>query len=83
MSETNKLVREGAENIAPPENKMGTMPLNKLLLSMALPMVISMVIQALYNIVDSLYVAGISESQNEFTAISLAFAAQSLRFCAD
>lgn len=77
MSETNKLVREGAENIAPPENKMGTMPLNKLLLSMALPMVISMVIQALYNIVDSLYVAGISESQNEFTAISLAFAAQS------
>ena len=76
MSETNKLVWEGAENIAPTENKMGTMPMNKLLLSMALPMVISMVIQALYNIVDSLYVAGISESQNEFTAISLAFAAQ-------
>ena len=60
----------------PTENKMGTMPINKLLISMAVPMVISMVIQALYNIVDSLYVAGISESQNEFTAISLAFAAQ-------
>ncbi|MBE6584530.1 MAG: MATE family efflux transporter [Ruminococcaceae bacterium] len=62
--------------IAPPENKMGVMPINKLLLSMALPMVISMVIQAFYNVVDSLYVAGISETQNEFTAISLAFAAQ-------
>jgi putative MATE family efflux protein len=61
---------------APAENKMGVMPPNKLLISMAVPMVISMVIQALYNIVDSLYVAGISESQNEFTAISLAFAAQ-------
>ncbi len=75
MSE-NKTVVQGGELLAPPENKMGTMPTNKLLLSMALPMVISMVIQALYNIVDSLYVAGISPSQNEFTAISLAFAAQ-------
>ncbi len=61
---------------APKENKMGTMPINKLLLSMALPMVASMLVQALYNIVDSLYVARISETQNELTAISLAFAAQ-------
>ena len=49
------------------ENKMGTMPINKLLLSMALPMVASMLVQALYNIVDSLYVARISETQNELT----------------
>ena len=58
------------------ENKMGTMPVNRLLISMALPMVASMLVQALYNIVDSLYVARISETQNELTAISLAFAAQ-------
>ena len=58
------------------ENKMGTMPINKLLISMALPMVASMLVQALYNIIDSLYVARISETQNELTAISLAFAAQ-------
>ncbi len=61
---------------APRENKMGVMPVNKLLISMALPMVASMLVQALYNIVDSLYVARISETQNELTAISLAFAAQ-------
>lgn len=61
---------------APQENKMGTMPINKLLISMALPMVASMLVQAFYNIVDSLYVAQISETQYEFTAISLAFAAQ-------
>ena len=58
------------------ENKMGVMPVNRLLISMALPMVASMLVQALYNIVDSLYVARISETQNELTAISLAFAAQ-------
>ncbi len=58
------------------ENKMGTMPINKLLLNMSLPMVASMLVQALYNIVDSLYVARISPEQNELTAISLAFAAQ-------
>ena len=60
----------------PQENKMGTMPVNKLLISMALPMVISMLVQALYNIIDSLYVSRISAEQNELTAISLAFAAQ-------
>lgn len=58
------------------ENKMGTMRVNRLLISMALPMVASMLVQALYNIVDSLYVAQISATQYEFTAISLAFAAQ-------
>ncbi|MBQ8409767.1 MAG: MATE family efflux transporter [Clostridia bacterium] len=64
-------------NGAPAENKMGVMPINKLLLSMALPMVASMLVQALYNIVDSLYVARISaDTSYELTAISLAFAAQ-------
>ena len=43
------------------ENKMGTMPVNKLLINMALPMMISMLVQALYNIVDSIFVARRSE----------------------
>ena len=68
---------QALENVTPTrENKMGVMPVNRLLISMALPMVASMLVQALYNIVDSLYVARISETQNELTAISLAFAAQ-------
>lgn len=58
------------------ENKMGTMPVNKLLLSMSLPMVISMLVQALYNIVDSIFVAQISE--NALTAVSMAFPMQNL-----
>lgn len=56
------------------ENKMGTMPVNRLLISMALPMMISMLVQALYNIVDSIFVSWISE--NAFTAVSLAFPMQ-------
>ena len=43
-----------AEQSIKKENKMGTMPVNKLLLSMALPMIVSMLVQALYNIVDSI-----------------------------
>ena len=39
------------------ENKMGVMPMNRLLLGMALPMVASMLVQALYNVVDSIYVS--------------------------
>lgn len=58
------------------ENKMGTMPINKLLVSMALPMVVSMMIQALYNIVDSIFVAKINEEA--ITALSLAFPMQNL-----
>ena len=58
------------------ENKMGTMPVNKLLITMALPMMISMLVQALYNIVDSIFVAQISE--NALTAVSLAFPVQNL-----
>ncbi len=60
------------------ENKMGVMPENKLLLSMSIPMMLSMLIQALYNIVDGLYVAGISVEQYEYNAINLAFPAQNL-----
>ena len=58
------------------ENKMGTMPVNKLLISMSLPMILSMLVQALYNIVDSIFVAQISE--NALTAVSLAFPLQNL-----
>ena len=59
------------------ENKMGNMPLGKLLFNMALPLVLSMLVQALYNVVDSVYVAGYS--QNAVTALSLAFPIQNLQ----
>ena len=58
------------------ENKMGVMPVNQLLITMSLPMVMSMLVQALYNVVDSLFVARINE--NALTAVSLAFPIQSL-----
>ena len=62
--------------LPPKDNKMGTQPVGKLLFTMALPMIISMLVQALYNIVDSIYVAGISE--NAVTALGLAFPIQNL-----
>ena len=68
-------------NQAIKENKMGTMPVNKLLLSMSLPMMLSMLIQALYNVVDSLFVASIGGPEAahfELTAVTLAFPAQNL-----
>lgn len=58
------------------ENKMGVMPENKLLMTMSLPMMASMLVQALYNIVDSIFVSRINE--NALTAVSLAFPVQSL-----
>jgi putative MATE family efflux protein len=58
------------------ENKMGTMPIGRLLVSMSLPMMISMFIQALYNIVDSMFVAMIGE--NALTAVSLSFPLQNV-----
>ena len=58
------------------ENKMGTMPVGKLLFNMSLPMMISMLVQALSNIVDSIFVAKLSE--NALTAVSLAFPLQTL-----
>ena len=61
----------------PMENKMGVMPIGKLLINMAMPMIISMIVQALYNVVDSVYVSRISESA--VTALSLAFPVQNLQ----
>lgn len=58
------------------ENKMGTMPIDKLIVSMSLPIMISMLVQALYNIVDSIFVAKISE--DALTAVSMAFPIQNL-----
>lgn len=58
------------------ENKMGTMPIPKLIISMSLPAIFSMLIQSLYNIVDSVFVAQISDEA--FTALSLAFPVQML-----
>ena len=58
------------------ENKMGVMPIDKLIISMSLPIMISMLVQALYNIVDSIFVAMISE--NALTAVSMAFPIQNL-----
>ena len=58
------------------ENKMGVMPVARLLLAMSVPMMISMLVQALYNIVDSMFVAKLSE--NALTAVSLAFPVQNL-----
>jgi len=58
------------------QNKMGVMPITRLLLSISLPMMFAMLIQSLYNIVDSIFVAKISE--NALTAVSLAFPIQSI-----
>lgn len=58
------------------ENKMGVMPVPKLLVTMSLPMIISMLVQALYNVVDSVFVAQINEEA--LTAVSLAFPVQNL-----
>ncbi len=55
---------------------MGVMPVNKLLITMALPMIISMLVQAMYNIVDSIFVSRICE--DALTAVSLAFPMQNL-----
>ena len=58
------------------ENKMGVMSVKKLIISMALPMMLSMLVQALYNIVDSFFVARISE--NAVTAVTLVFPMQNM-----
>lgn len=58
------------------ENKMGVMPIRRLLISMSLPIMISMLVQALYNVVDSIFVARLSE--DALTAVSLAFPIQNL-----
>ena len=60
----------------PKENKMGVMPVKKLIITMSLPMMISMMVQALYNVVDSYFVAKVSEEA--MTAVTMAFPLQNL-----
>lgn len=74
MTET--MTKNNTQEVPMVENKMGTMPVNRLLLTMSVPMMLSMLVQALYNIVDSIFVAKISE--NALTAVSLAFPIQQL-----
>ena len=62
------------ENTA--ENKMGVMPVGKLVLNMSVPMMISMLVQALYNVVDSIFVSMVSEEA--LSAVSFSFPAQNL-----
>lgn len=69
-------LRKDSNNNELVENKMGVMPVNKLLINMSLPMMISMLVQAMYNIVDSIFVAQINEGA--LTAVSLAFPVQTL-----
>lgn len=64
------------EEIQVTENKLGTLAIDKLLLEMAIPMVISMLVQSIYNIVDSMFVARVSE--DALTAVSLAFPVQNI-----
>ena len=65
-----------SERQPPAENKMGTMPVNRLLLSMAIPMMISMLVQAFYNVVDSVFVAQLNE--DALNAVGMAFPLQNL-----
>ena len=64
------------KEMRPQENKMGVLPVNKLLVSMSVPIMLSMLVQALYNIVDSVFVSRLSE--NALNAVSLAFPVQNL-----
>ena len=66
--------KKGAKDLN--ENKMGVQPVNRLLVSMSVPMMVSMLVQALYNVVDSIFVASLSE--DALTAVSLAFPWQNL-----
>ncbi len=72
----NNKTQSPAPGAVPPENKMGTMPIAPLLAGMAIPMMISMLVQALYNIVDSVFVSQLS--QDALNAVSLAFPLQNL-----
>ena len=76
MTNTKPELKKQPETTGIKENKMGYMPINKLLITMSLPMMISMLVQALYNVVDSMYVAQLNE--NALTAVSLVFPFQNL-----
>ncbi len=60
------------------QNKMGTMPVGRLLFNMALPVTVSMLFQALYNVVDSYFVSQLPLSQDALNAVSLSFPMQTL-----
>ena len=68
--------REKQNAVPKEENKMGTMPIHKLLITMSVPLMLSMLVQALYNVVDSIFVAKISE--DALSAVSLVFPVQNL-----
>ena len=68
--------QEKKEKAVERENKMGVLPVNKLLITMSLPMMASMLVQALYNIVDSIFVSRVAE--DALTAVSMAFPLQML-----
>lgn len=68
--------QEKKEKAVERENKMGVLPINKLLITMSLPMMASMLVQALYNIVDSIFVSRVAE--DALTAVSMAFPLQML-----
>ena len=74
IKEGNSMTKQEAPKLG--QNKMGVMSIGKLLVNMATPMIIAMLVQALYNVVDSIYVSRISESA--VTALSLAFPVQNL-----
>ncbi len=76
MATAEMQVREAPKTPQKQENKMGVMPIGRLVLTMSLPMMISMLVQALYNIVDSLFVARVNA--DAFNALSLAFPFQNL-----
>jgi putative MATE family efflux protein len=73
MAETEQIEQTAERR---PENKMGVMSIHRLLLSMSIPIIIAMLVQAFYNVVDSIFVAQIGE--NALTAVSLAFPIQGL-----
>ena len=62
--------------LQPRENKMGTMPIGKLIITMSLPMIISMLVQALYNVIDSIFIA--KYSSDALAAVTYAFPLQNL-----
>ncbi len=76
MANPENKIEKDIQNEIPKENKMGVMPVGKLLFTMSLPIMISMLVQALYNVVDSMFVARVSE--NALTALSIAFPIQNL-----
>ena len=76
MANPENKIEKDIQSEIPKENKMGVMPVGQLLFTMSLPIMISMLVQALYNVVDSMFVARVSE--NALTALSIAFPIQNL-----